>query len=101
MTVDSAASGTAYHCGVKTKYEAVGVDDTVKRQDCDSVANATVTSVLDWALAAGYYLIQSLITRLFGLNHVIHRCYVKALIYISGFTGVLNRNIHVWFNFQS
>ena len=73
MTVDSAASGTAYHCGVKTKYEAVGVDDTVKREDCDSVANATVTSVLDWALAAGYYLMQTLITQLFGLNHVIHR----------------------------
>ena len=53
MTVDSAASGTAYHCGVKTKYEAVGVDDTVIRRNCSSVETAKVTSILDWALDAG------------------------------------------------
>lgn len=53
MTVDSAASGTAYHTGVKTKYEAVGVDDTVIRKNCSSVESAKVKSILDWALEAG------------------------------------------------
>lgn len=53
MTVDSAASGTAYHSGVKTKYETVGVDDTVVRRNCSSVEGAKVTSILDWALQSG------------------------------------------------
>ena len=53
MTTDSAASGTAYHCGVKTKYGTLGVDDRIVRDDCSSVADAAVLSVLDHALAAG------------------------------------------------
>ena len=52
-TTDSAATATAYHCGVKTKYEAVGVDDTVQLHQCSTVAAASVSSVLDHALADG------------------------------------------------
>ncbi|XP_067948456.1 alkaline phosphatase-like [Watersipora subatra] len=53
MTPDSGASSTAYHCGVKTKYEMIGVDDTAQRKQCSTVAAATVPSVLDHALAEG------------------------------------------------
>lgn len=53
MTTDSAASATAYHCGVKTKYEMLGVDDTAQRKQCSTVASAKVQSVLDHALVAG------------------------------------------------
>lgn len=53
MTVDSAASGTAYHCGVKTKFSAVGVDDNVILKNCSSVEGASVTSILDWSLLEG------------------------------------------------
>ncbi|KAF6024777.1 ALPI [Bugula neritina] len=52
-TTDSAASATAYHCGVKTKYEAIGVDDTVERNVCATVDGATVRSVLDLAAEEG------------------------------------------------
>ncbi|XP_067949435.1 uncharacterized protein [Watersipora subatra] len=52
-TTDSAASATAYHCGVKTKYEMVGVDDKALRKQCSTVEAATVPSVLDHALAEG------------------------------------------------
>ena len=53
MVTDSAASATAYHSGVKTKYEAVGVDDRVFRKDCSTVEAAKVSSILDWSLDAG------------------------------------------------
>ena len=53
MVTDSAASATAYHSGVKTKYEAIGVDDTVVRKDCSTVEAAKVSSTLDWSLDAG------------------------------------------------
>ncbi|XP_067948790.1 alkaline phosphatase-like [Watersipora subatra] len=53
MTTDSAASSTAFNCGVKTKYEMLGVDDTVVRKDCSTVEAAKVSSVLKQALEAG------------------------------------------------
>lgn len=52
-TTDSAASGTAYHCGVKTKYELLGVDNTAERKECSTVEAARVKSVLDYALDEG------------------------------------------------
>ena len=52
-TADSAATATAYHSGVKTKFEAIGVDDTVQRKQCSTVNGARVMSVLDHALADG------------------------------------------------
>ena len=53
MTTDSAASGTAYHCGVKTKSRALGVDDNIIISDCPSTEKARVKSVLDYALEDG------------------------------------------------
>lgn len=53
MTTDSAASSTAYQCGVKTKYAVIGVDDTVVYNDCSTVEGAKVNSILDWALSEG------------------------------------------------
>ena len=55
MTPDSAATSTAYHCGVKTKMDTLGVDDSVIRNDCSTVKAAKVKSVLDFALAEGEY----------------------------------------------
>ena len=52
-TTDSAASATAYHCGVKTKFGTIGVDDRVQHGRCSTVAAGTVKSVLDYALDSG------------------------------------------------
>jgi len=53
MTTDSAATATAYLCGVKTKYEMLGVDDTALRKNCSTVEGAKVQSLLDDALLHG------------------------------------------------
>ncbi|XP_067949433.1 alkaline phosphatase, tissue-nonspecific isozyme-like [Watersipora subatra] len=53
MTTDSGASSTAFSCGVKTKYEMIGVDDSAIRNDCSTVEAAKVSSVLKQALEAG------------------------------------------------
>lgn len=58
MTTDSAASATAYLCGVKTKYQALGVDNNVVLKDCSTVEGARVTSLLDWSLAEGKEIIR-------------------------------------------
>lgn len=50
---DSASTATAFLCGVKTRYEAVGVDDTVLPSDCSSVPGTEVRCIGEWALSKG------------------------------------------------
>ncbi|XP_064081444.1 alkaline phosphatase-like isoform X2 [Macrobrachium nipponense] len=52
---DSAATATAYLCGVKTRYYTLGVDSSVNVGDCAASKNtATHTpSILQWAQEAG------------------------------------------------
>lgn len=50
---DSASTATAFLCGVKTKYEAVGVDDNIVHSNCSSVRGTEVRCIAEWALAEG------------------------------------------------
>ncbi|XP_014671639.1 PREDICTED: alkaline phosphatase-like [Priapulus caudatus] len=51
---DSAATATAFLCGVKAKKGTVGLDDTlIDRGDCPSASKAEVSSIAEWAIAAG------------------------------------------------
>ena len=53
QTPDSAATATAFLCGVKAKYGTIGVDGRANRTDCPSSNGTHVSSVLDWAQKAG------------------------------------------------
>ena len=48
---DSAATATAFLCGVKVNYETVGVDSVVPLRDCEASKNPNshLNSVLQWA----------------------------------------------------
>ena len=46
MTADSAGTATAFLCGVKTRYGAIGVNQNVKRGDCSTMPGDAVDSVL-------------------------------------------------------
>ncbi|GFV85269.1 alkaline phosphatase, tissue-nonspecific isozyme [Trichonephila clavipes] len=48
---DSASTATAFLCGVKTKYEGVGVDDSILHADCSSVPGTEVRCIGEWAIA--------------------------------------------------
>ncbi|KFM58294.1 Alkaline phosphatase, tissue-nonspecific isozyme, partial [Stegodyphus mimosarum] len=50
---DSASTATAFLCGAKTKYEGVGVDDSVRHSDCSSVPGTELRCIGEWALAEG------------------------------------------------
>ncbi|XP_054748148.2 alkaline phosphatase-like isoform X1 [Lytechinus pictus] len=50
---DSAATATAYLCGVKTKKGVLGIDDRVERGDCVSSLGGEVISILEMAQEAG------------------------------------------------
>ncbi|KAK3599101.1 hypothetical protein CHS0354_016358 [Potamilus streckersoni] len=53
QTPDSAATATAYLCGVKGNYATLGVDPTVPRSDCIAQKGREVTSILDWSKTVG------------------------------------------------
>ncbi|CAF4835788.1 unnamed protein product, partial [Rotaria sp. Silwood1] len=53
QTPDSAATATAFLCGVKAQLGTVGVDGRAKRSNCSSSIGTNVTSILDWAQKAG------------------------------------------------
>ncbi|XP_070685154.1 alkaline phosphatase, tissue-nonspecific isozyme [Pempheris klunzingeri] len=50
---DSAATATAYLCGVKTNLNTVGVSAAARNGICKSQKGNEVTSILKWAKAAG------------------------------------------------
>ncbi|XP_002732717.1 alkaline phosphatase-like [Saccoglossus kowalevskii] len=50
---DSAGTGTAYMCGVKSKAGTIGVDDRVEKGDCRSIRDAKVSSFMEIAADAG------------------------------------------------
>jgi len=53
QTPDSAATATAYLCGVKAQMGTIGVDGRAKRGNCSSSIGTNVSSILDWAQQAG------------------------------------------------
>ncbi|CAF2766022.1 unnamed protein product [Rotaria sp. Silwood2] len=53
QTPDSAATATAYLCGVKAQLGTVGLDGRAKRTNCSSSLDANVTSIIDWAQQLG------------------------------------------------
>ncbi|XP_035680739.1 alkaline phosphatase-like [Branchiostoma floridae] len=53
QTPDSAATATAYLCGVKAAYATVGVDGRAWNKDCSSSKGAEVQSILALAESAG------------------------------------------------
>ncbi|XP_035443527.2 membrane-bound alkaline phosphatase isoform X1 [Spodoptera frugiperda] len=52
---DSACTATAYLCGVKTTYGAIGVNAEVPRKGCEASTDTSrhVESIAEWALADG------------------------------------------------
>ena len=56
QTPDSAATATAFLCGVKAQLGTIGVDGRAKRTNCPSSIGTNVTSILDWAQQAGKIL---------------------------------------------
>ncbi|XP_043087859.1 intestinal-type alkaline phosphatase [Puntigrus tetrazona] len=50
---DSAATATAYLCGVKTNYGMLGLSAAARREDCSSVKGNEVKSILHQAKMAG------------------------------------------------
>ncbi|KAK3103756.1 hypothetical protein FSP39_021671 [Pinctada imbricata] len=50
---DSAGTGTAFLCGVKSKAGTLGLNDQVIYSNCTSQRGAEVTSILDWSTAEG------------------------------------------------
>ncbi|CAF1004713.1 unnamed protein product [Adineta ricciae] len=54
QTPDSAATATAYLCGVKAQLGTIGVDGRAKRSDCLSSLGTNVSSILNWAQDLGH-----------------------------------------------
>ena len=52
---DSAGTATAFLCGVKANYYAIGVNGHVKSgdTDCDNIIKNSVPSILQFAVDAG------------------------------------------------
>lgn len=50
---DSAATATAYLCGVKTNLNTIGVNAAARNGVCKSQKGNEVTSILKWAKDAG------------------------------------------------
>ncbi|XP_048025874.1 intestinal-type alkaline phosphatase [Megalobrama amblycephala] len=50
---DSAATATAYHCGVKANYGTLGLSAAARRNNCSSVEGNEVKSILHQAKMAG------------------------------------------------
>ncbi|XP_046377254.2 alkaline phosphatase-like [Haliotis rufescens] len=53
QTTDSASTATAILSGIKNNFGALGVDGRVKQGDCPAALQYNVTSIADWAMAAG------------------------------------------------
>lgn len=60
QTPDSAATATAYLCGVKAQLGTIGLDGRAERSNCISSIGGNVTSILDWAQQLGKSIDQSL-----------------------------------------
>lgn len=57
---DSAATATAYLCGVKTNLNTIGVNAAARNGICKSQKGNEVTSILKWAKDAGENLTWTL-----------------------------------------
>ncbi|XP_034829178.1 alkaline phosphatase-like [Maniola hyperantus] len=53
QTGESSACATALLCGVKARYETLGLDAGGRFNSCSSAINSKVTSLIDWAHDAG------------------------------------------------
>ncbi|GIX98587.1 alkaline phosphatase [Caerostris darwini] len=50
---DSGACATALLCGVKGRFETVGLDDSARYDKCQSSFNSRIPCLADWAQAEG------------------------------------------------
>ena len=50
---DSGACATALFTGVKSRFETIGLDQNGIFEDCSSVLNSRVSSVVEWAQIEG------------------------------------------------
>ncbi|GIY99302.1 alkaline phosphatase [Caerostris extrusa] len=55
---DSGACATALLCGVKGRFETVGLDDSARYDKCQSSFNSRIPCLADWAQAEGEIGIQ-------------------------------------------
>ncbi|CAF3293041.1 unnamed protein product [Rotaria socialis] len=53
QTPDSAATATAYLCGIKAQLGTLGLDGRAKRANCSSSHGTHITSILNWAQQLG------------------------------------------------
>lgn len=53
QTGESSACATALLCGVKARYETLGLDAGGRFNNCASTINSKVSSLVDWAHDAG------------------------------------------------
>lgn len=53
QTGESSACATALLCGVKARYETLGLDAAGRFNICASAINSKVTSLIDWVHDAG------------------------------------------------
>lgn len=53
---DSGACATALLCGVKGRFETVGLDDSARYDECKSSFKARIPCLADWAQAEGEYM---------------------------------------------
>ncbi|CAF1227342.1 unnamed protein product, partial [Didymodactylos carnosus] len=53
QTPDSAGTGTAYLCGVKARFNTIGLDGHVQTSNCTSSFGHNISCLTDWAYSAG------------------------------------------------
>lgn len=74
---DSAATATAYLCGVKTNLNTIGVNAAARNGICKTQKGNEVTSILKWAKDAGedQILSGSRVSHLWNLKKKIVYCF--------------------------
>ena len=60
QTPDSAATATAFLCGVKARLGTIGVDGRAIRGNCSSSIGTHVSSIVDWAQRAGNKIVRGI-----------------------------------------
>lgn len=78
---DSAATATAFFCGVKANFYTVGLNGKVSKGDCQRSLNKKnrATSILQWAQDAG----KDTGMYKYALNKVKWKCNLKFLVYFK------------------
>ena len=70
QTGESSACATALLCGVKARYETLGLDASGRFNNCASAISSKVTSLIDWAHEAGKRNFSSCLTLYLYLRYL-------------------------------